>query len=147
MPHTKIWIHIVFSTFERKPLLNDSIRENIFKHIFDYSKSKDIYIDRINGYVDHVHLLLSLSRDQTISKVMQFIKGESSHWINKNNLTKEKFEWQDEYFAVSVSESKLEILKKYIDNQVEHHKTKTFKEEYDDFMKRYGFKDLAKADS
>ena len=147
MPHTKIWIHIVFSTFERKPLLNDSIRENIFKHIFDYSKSKDIYIDRINGYVDHVHLLLSLSRDQTISKVMQFIKGESSHWINKNNLTKEKFEWQDEYFAVSVSESKLEILKKYIDNQVEHHKTKTFKEEYDDFMKLYGFKDLAKADS
>lgn len=147
MPHTKIWIHIVFSTFERKPLLNDSIRENIFKHIFDYSKSKDIFIDRINGYVDHVHILLSLSRDQTISKVMQFIKGESSHWINKNNLTKEKFEWQDEYFAVSVSESKLEILKKYIDNQVEHHKTKTFKEEYDDFMKRYGFKDLAKADS
>ena len=147
MPHTKIWIHIVFSTFERKPLLDDSIRENIFKHIFDYSKSKDIYIDRINGYVDHVHLLLSLSRDQTISKVMQFIKGESSHWINKNNLTKEKFEWQDEYFAVSVSESKLEILKKYIDNQVEHHKTKTFKEEYDDFMKLYGFKDLAKADS
>ena len=147
MPQTKIWIHIVFSTFERKPLLDDSIRENIFKHIFDYSKSKDIYIDRINGYVDHVHLLLSLSRDQTISKVMQFIKGESSHWINKNNLTKEKFEWQDEYFAVSVSESKLEILKKYIDNQVEHHKTKTFKEEYDDFMKRYGFKDLAKADS
>ena len=147
MPHTKIWIHIVFSTFERKPLLNDSIRENIFKHIFDYSKSKDIYIDRINGYVDHVHILLSLSRDQTISKVMQFIKGESSHWINKNNLTKEKFEWQDEYFAVSVSESKLEILKKYIDNQVEHHKTKTFKEEYDDFMKLYGFKDLAKADS
>ena len=147
MPHTKIWIHIVFSTSERKPLLNDSIRENIFKHIFDYSKSKDIYIDRINGYVDHVHILLSLSRDQTISKVMQFIKGESSHWINKNNLTKEKFEWQDEYFAVSVSESKLEILKKYIDNQVEHHKTKTFKEEYDDFMKLYGFKDLAKADS
>lgn len=147
MPQTKIWIHIVFSTFERKPLLDDSIRENIFKHIFDYSKSKDIYIDRINGYVDHVHILLSLSRDQTISKVMQFIKGESSHWINKNNLTKEKFEWQDEYFAVSVSESKLEILKKYIDNQVEHHKTKTFKEEYDDFMKLYGFKDLAKADS
>ncbi len=70
MPHTKIWIHIVFSTFERKPLLDDSIRENIFKHIFDYSKSKDIYIDRINGYVDHVHILLSLSRDQTISKVM-----------------------------------------------------------------------------
>ena len=147
MPQTKIWIHIVFSTFERKPLLDDSIRENIFKHIFDYSKSKDIYIDRINGYVDHVHILLSLSRDQTISKVMQFIKGESSHWINKNNLTKEKFEWQDEYFAVSVSESKLEILKKYIDNQVEHHKTKTFKEEYDDFMKLYSFKDLAKADS
>ncbi|MBN8568668.1 MAG: IS200/IS605 family transposase [Ignavibacteria bacterium] len=147
MPHTKIWIHIVFSTFERKPFLHDSIREKIFNHIFEYSKSKDIYIDRINGYVDHVHILISLSRDQTISKVMQFIKGESSHWINKNNLTKEKFEWQDEYFAVSVSESKLDIVRKYIDNQVEHHKIKSFKEEYDEFMKKYGFSDSAKANS
>jgi REP element-mobilizing transposase RayT len=147
MPHTKIWIHIVFSTFERKPFLNDSIRENVFSHILEYSKSKNIYLDRINGYVDHVHILISLSRDQTISKVMQYLKGESSHWINKNNLTKGKFEWQDAYFAVSVSESRLDILRKYIDNQVEHHKKKSFKEEYDEFMKKYGFVDLAKANT
>ncbi|MBN8572042.1 MAG: IS200/IS605 family transposase [Ignavibacteria bacterium] len=147
MPHTKIWIHIVFSTFERKPLLNDSIRENVFSHILEYSKSKNIYVDRINGYVDHMHILISLSRDQTISKVMQYIKGESSHWINKNNLTKEKFEWQDEYFAVSVSESRLEAVRKYIDNQVEHHKKKSFKEEYDEFMKKYRFEHLAKANN
>ena len=86
-------------------------------------------------------MLISLGRDQTISKIMQYIKGESSHWINKNKLTLEKFEWQDEYFAVSVSESKLDILRKYIDNQGEHHKKKTFKEEFDEFMNKYGFKE------
>ncbi len=147
MPYTKVWLHIVFSTFERKPFLRDSIREKIFSHIREYAKSKSIYIDRINGYTDHIHLLISLGRDQTISKTLQFIKGESSHWINKNNLTKEKFEWQDEYFAVSVSESKLHSVRKYIDNQVEHHIVKSFKEEYEEFIKKYGFDNLAKADN
>jgi len=139
MPYTKIWIHIVFSTYQRKPFLNDEIRENVFNHVKDYCKTKDIFVDRINGYTDHIHLLISLGRDQTISKVMQYIKGESSHWINKNNFTNDKFEWQDEYFAVSVSESKLDVIRKYIDNQIEHHKKKTFKEEFDEFMRKYNF--------
>lgn len=71
---------------------------------------------------------------------MQLIKGESSFWINKNKLTKEKFEWQDEYFAVSVSESILEKVRDYIKNQEEHHRIKTFQEEYDDFVSKYNFK-------
>ena len=70
---------------------------------------------------------------------MQLIKGESSFWINKHQLTKQKFEWQDEYFAVSVSESMLEKVRYYIRNQEEHHKKVTFQEEYDDFISKYGF--------
>ncbi len=67
------------------------------------------------------------------------IKGESSFWINKNHLTAEKFEWQDEYFAVSVSESLLDQVRSYIQNQEDHHSKKTFQEEYEEFILKYGF--------
>lgn len=71
---------------------------------------------------------------------MQLIKGESSFWINKQGLTHQKFEWQDEYFAVSVSESALDKVREYIKNQEEHHKQKSFQEEYDEFIAKYNFK-------
>ena len=71
---------------------------------------------------------------------MQLIKGESSHWINQQKLTLEKFEWQDEYFAVSVSESMVDRVRNYIKNQEVHHAKKTFQEEYDLFFERYSFK-------
>ena len=70
---------------------------------------------------------------------MQLIKGESSFWINKNNLCKTKFGWQDEYFAVGVCESTLESVRRYIANQEEHHRTKSFDDEFEDFLKRAGF--------
>lgn len=105
MPYIKIYIHFVWSTKNRKPYLDSSeLRNKIWDHITDNATSKNIFIDIVNGYHDHCHTLISLGIDQTISKVMQLIKGESSYWINKNELCKEKFEWQDEYFAVSVSE-------------------------------------------
>jgi len=71
---------------------------------------------------------------------MQLIKGESSFWINKNQLTKEKFSWQDEYFAVSVSESMIESVRNYIKNQEIHHKKKSFADEYQEFIDKYNFK-------
>ena len=77
--------------------------------------------------------------DQTIQKIVQLIKGESSFWINKNNLIAEKFDWQDEYFAVSVSESVVDKVRNYIKNQEEHHSKKTFEQEYDEFIVKYGF--------
>jgi putative transposase len=76
---------------------------------------------------------------------MHLIKGESSFWINKNKLTKEKFEWQDEYFAVSVSESVVDKVRDYIKKQEIHHEKKSFQEEYDEFISKFGFyKTLAK---
>ena len=70
---------------------------------------------------------------------MQLIKGESSYWINKQNILKEKFEWQDEYFAVSVSESLVDRVRNYIKNQESHHAHKTWKDEYNEFIEKYGF--------
>jgi putative transposase len=83
--------------------------------------------------------LISLGVDQTIQKVVQLIKGESSFWINNNKLCQEKFEWQDEYFAVSVSESMVDTVRNYIKNQEEHHSKQTFLEEYKEFMAKYKF--------
>ena len=139
MAFVKVWIHFVWSTKNRKPLLNGDIRRNVFEHIRENAQAKGIRLDFINGYVDHVHCLISLGTDQTIEKLMQLIKGESSFWITKNKLTKDKFEWQDEYFAVSVSESLVDKVRDYIKNQESHHKKKTFQEEYNEIISKFGF--------
>lgn len=141
MPFVKVYIHFVWSTKNRYPFLNSKkLRLKVWNHILENAKEKGIFVDFISGYTDHCHCLVSLGIDQTIQKVMQLIKGESSFWINKNELTNEKFEWQDEYFAVSVSESMLDKVREYIKNQEEHHTRKTFLQEYDDFIVKYGFK-------
>jgi putative transposase len=139
MPFVKIWIHFVWATKNREPLLADDIRQKVFQHIRDNAKEKEIFLDFIGGYVDHIHCLISLGTNQTIEKLMQLIKGESSFWINKNKLCRGRFEWQDEYFAVSVSETLVASVRKYIANQEEHHRTKSFDEEFEGFMKRAGF--------
>jgi REP element-mobilizing transposase RayT len=140
MPFIKTYIHFVWSTKNHAPLLKTKeTRTRVWSHIRENSIKKGIFIDYINGYSNHCHCLVSLGSDQTISQVMQLIKGESSYWINKNKLCKFKFGWQDEYYAVSVSESGLNSLRNYIKNQEEHHKVKSREEEYDEFISRHGF--------
>lgn len=136
MSWVRIWVHLVFSTKNREPLLTDNVRELVFDHIRQTAKEKNIYIKSINGWKDHCHCLISLNKDQSISKLVQQIKGESSAWINKSSVIK-GFNWQDDYFAVSVSESKLEKVIHYIDNQNEHHRFKSFAEEYTEFMEYF----------
>ncbi len=140
MPYIKVYIHFVWSTKHRIPHLNTpELRKNIWNHIRKNAREKGIFIDLVNGYDDHCHCLISLGSDQTIQKVMQMVKGESAYWINKNNLTKQKFEWQDEYFAVAVSESVLPKVRNYILKQEEHHTKKSFQDEYNEFIEKYGF--------
>ncbi len=142
MSFVKVYIHYVWSTKNREPLLTNGIRQKVFNHIKENAESKNIHIDFINGYVDHVHCLVSLPDDLSIGKVAQLLKGESSYWVNKNKITKTKFEWQNEYFAVSVDDNNIDAVREYIKNQEEHHKKITFSQEYELFMKRYGFKFL-----
>lgn len=139
MPWIKVWIHFVWSTHNHVPFLSDEIRKTVFQHILDNARENGIYIDMINGYVDHVHCLISLGSDQTIEKIMQLIKGESSFWINKNQLTKTKFAWQDEYFAVSMNPAGLDSVRGYISKQETHHRNTKFRDEFDDFLVRAGF--------
>ena len=141
MPFVKVYIHFVWSTKNRIPTLNSlDLRQTMWQHIRENAKKKGIFIDFVNGHTEHCHCLISLGVDQTIEKVMQLIKGESAFWFNKQQLTNQKLEWQDEYFAVSVSKSQIDTVRNYIKNQESHHKHKTFQEEYDELISKFGFK-------
>ena len=139
MPYIRIWIHIIWTTKNRERIITKQIKSKLLNHIRENAKTKNIYIDFINCEPEHVHATISLSSDQTISKVMQLIKGESSNWVNKNKLVQGHFEWQDEYIAVSVSESMINKIRDYIKNQEKHHRRKSFAEEYNEFIEKYGF--------
>ena len=139
MSWVRVWVHLVFSTKGNYPFLNSNeLRSKVYKHIKENSELKDIWLDTVSGYQEHIHCLVSLGKDQTISKVAQLIKGESSFWINRNNLIKSKFFWQDDYWAVGVSESQVENVRKYIGDQEVHHRKKTFNEEVENFISIYG---------
>ncbi|HUI33244.1 MAG: transposase [Dysgonamonadaceae bacterium] len=140
MSWVRIWVHLVFSTKSRIPFLNSlELRNTVFNHISENAKEKDIWLDSVNGHKEHIHCLVSLGREQTISKIAQLIKGESSFWINKNKLIPQKFEWQDDFWAVSVSESHVSKVREYIATQEQHHEIKSFKEEIEAFMEKYGW--------
>jgi len=140
MSWVRVYMHMVFSTKNRQPFLNSSeLRRTVFEHIKNNAEEKGIWLDCINGYQEHAHCLISLGKEQTISKVAQLIKGESSYWINQHNLTSEKFVWQDDYWIVGVSESHLESVRKYIHNQEIHHSNQSFESEINNFMEKYGW--------
>ena len=139
MSYVKIWVHTVWSTKCRYPFLDQNIKRQSIDHIRENAKAKNIYIDFINGHAEHLHALISLQKEQSISNVMQLIKGESSYWINKSSFLKTKFNWQDDYFAVSIGHSQLDDVRDYIRDQEQHHKKMTWEQEVDLFIKKYGF--------
>lgn len=139
MPYIKIWIHLIWSTKNREPLLQKPVRSKVISHICENALAKGIHVDFSNGYVDHIHSLISLKANQSIAEVAHLLKGESSYWINKNSIVKPKFSWQDEYIAASISHSSVNKVRDYIRNQENHHKKVTFAEEFRLFMDRYGF--------
>lgn len=135
MSFISIWLHCVWSTKNRVPYLTDRIRGDVISHIYHNAKLKGIYIDCMNGHHEHVHALITMSGTQNISDIMRKIKGESSFWINKIRLTRLKFEWQDDFYCVSIGNSQVENLKKYISNQELHHKNVSWEEELERLIK------------
>ena len=132
-------IHAVWGTKNHYPFLTKEIKEKVISHIKENALKKQIFINCINGYTEHLHCLFGLNADMTIAKTMQLIKGESAYWVNKEFTTKSKFEWADEYYAVSVSESQLDKVRTYINRQEEHHKQTTFAQECEEFIRKYNF--------
>jgi putative transposase len=134
MSYIDIDIHAVWSTKFRQPVLTKGKREVLFKHMRENSREKKIYVDMINGYDDHVHCLLSLDAGQSIGEVIQLIKGESSFWANKQGLFLPELQWQRQYYAASVDKKSIQTVRNYILNQEEHHRVKTFDEEYKNYL-------------
>ena len=134
MPHYKILIHLIWATKNRYPYLKGDIKKKVISHILDKANVNGIYIDCIDGVADHIHALIHIRPDQTISGIVHLIKGESSHWINRNKLTLGRFSWQEEYMAFSVSPSAFDPVRKYINQQEKHHQRISCAEELDNFF-------------
>jgi len=138
MPSTSIWIHLIWATKNRRPILTKDLRNTLFEHIKENALLKEIQLDTIGGVCDHVHVLVRVFPDQQVSRIVQLIKGESSHWVNSRNMVPVKFEWQDEYMAVSLSRSAVYLVRQYIRNQEVHHRKKTTAEEWQRILAEAG---------
>lgn len=136
---TKIWIHGIWGTKDRISLIKSDYEKQLYDHIKDKLESElGCKVRIINGTEDHIHVLFLLNPNYSIKDIFQRMKGDSSHWINENDFTKNKFVWQTGYGGFSVSESMVKEVERYIKNQKEHHKKVTFQQEYELFMQKYG---------
>ena len=139
MSYVKIWLHCVWSTKNRDCTIPMSFRPALLKHIRENAVQNMITLDYINAHIEHVHALINVGKQQNLSTIMQFLKGESSFWINTEKVLPYPFSWQDDYFGVSISHSHVDQVRQYIKNQDEHHKNMSWEQEAELFMKKYGF--------
>lgn len=136
--YSNILIHIIFSTKDRKPFISDQYRERLYAYIGGIIRSEGAEPLAIGGTIDHVHLVVKIKPNHALSDLVRKIKANSSKWINDNHLCQNKFGWQNGYGGFSVSTSQIEKVRRYIENQVEHHKVKTFKEELTEILMKLG---------
>jgi len=135
--YTQIHIQAVFAVQNRACIINNSWKDELYKYITGIIKNNQHKPLAINGMPDHVHVLFGMRPSQSLSDLMQDIKGSSSKWINEKKFLKFKFSWQEGYGAFSYSKSHLPKVINYINNQEAHHKKKSFIEEYLDFLKAF----------
>jgi putative transposase len=135
--YTQIHIQFVFVVKYRKGLIQASFKEELYQYISGIIKNHDHKLLAINGVPDHVHVFIGMRPTQSISDLMQDIKGSSSKWINEKKFLPIKFEWQSGYGAFSYSKSHVERVIRYVHNQENHHKGQTFREEYIQFLNAF----------
>jgi REP element-mobilizing transposase RayT len=130
--------HLIFSTKYREPLLAPDWSPRLYQYIGGTLRAKESVLLAAGGMPDHIHLAVSLARQATIADVMRDIKANSSRWIHETFEKLRGFAWQTGYAAFSVSQSNLAEVKQYIANQSEHHRVRTFQEEFIMFLRRHG---------
>lgn len=135
--YTQIHIHFVFAVKYRKAMVHKNWKDELFKYISGIIKNNNHKLLAINGVSDHIHILIGIRPVQSISELMKSVKQNSSKWINENKFTNSHFEWQEGYGAFSYSKSQLDAVIAYIENQEQHHKKKTFREEYINFLEKF----------
>jgi REP element-mobilizing transposase RayT len=134
--YTKMYVHLIFAVKHREAALNEDIRQRVFEYISGVITAMNHKSIIVNGYSDHVHILIGLNPSISISNTVQEIKRSSSLFINREKLCKGKFAWQEGYGGYTYSRSQLKNVYNYIENQQKHHEKKTFKDEYLMFLKK-----------
>lgn len=134
---TQIALHFVFSTKHRAPLITPDRRDELYKYIGGIVRNEKGVMVEIGGMPDHLHLLCLLHPTMSTSEIMRLVKANSSKWINDQPGRTTRFEWQDGYGAFSVSKSILATVAQYIRQQEEHHRSKSFQEEFLEFLKKH----------
>ncbi len=135
--YSQIYVQYVFAVKGRQNLLQKPWRDEVFKYISGIIKGKNQKPIIVNGVSDHVHIFVGLKPAMNLSELVRDIKNNSSNFINEQKYIKGKFSWQEGYGAFSYAHSQIEQVYRYILNQEEHHKAKTFKEEYIDFLQKF----------
>src|SRR5688500_5786325 len=136
--YSRCWLHLVWESPRREPMLDRRTAARASVNLSEYSLEKGIYM-KINFFnTDHTHALIDLPTNVSIEQAIQLLKGSSSHWINQNRLVKGKFAGGRAYGAFSVSHSDVDRVCKYNPNQHDHHRKRSFEEEYQLFVTRYG---------
>ncbi len=148
--YTQIYLQFVFAIKYRDKVIQSSWKDKLYQYITGIIQNNGHKLIIINGMPDHLHIFIGMKPNQSVSDLLQDIKRSSSIWINENKFIKGKFEWQEGYGAFSYSKSQIKNVIAYIENQEEHHKKESFREEYIDFLQKfeiaydekYIFKDL-----
>jgi len=134
---TQIHIHAVFAVQNRMSLINKSWQERLYKYIISIMQKHGHKVLSIGGMPDHVHILFGFRPTQALSNLIQEVKRDSSEWINQNRFVMGRFSWQEGYGAFSYSKSHVSRVANYIEKQEEHHKKKTFLDEYKKILKDF----------
>jgi putative transposase len=134
--YTQCYFHLVFAVKNRNALIKKHWKDNLEKYITGIIQNQKHKLLAINSMPDHIHIFIGYNLNQTIPKLVEEIKTSSNAWIKSNNLSKSKFEWQIGYGAFTYSHSQIDAVVKYVMNQEQHHKQKTFREEYLEILKK-----------
>lgn len=135
---SKLYVHIIFHTKYNQDLIDKDIETELYSYIGGIIKANESFPIKINGTENHIHILATMSKNIALSKYVEEIKRNSSRWIKTKGEKYRDFAWQGGYAGYSVSQSVVEIVKRYIDNQKEHHKVVSFQDEYKKFLEEYG---------
>ena len=135
--YTQIFLHVVFSVKGRQNLIQKIWRDELYKYICGIVNGKKQKIYAIGGVADHIHILVSIKPDITISDLVRDIKANSSKWINDKRFVVGKFKWQEGFGAFSYAKSQLDAVISYINNQEQHHKKQSFRDEYTELLQKF----------
>ncbi len=135
---TQIHIHSVFSVQNRACIIRKNWKEDLYRYITGIIQNHGHKVLAINGMPDHIHVFIGMRPTQSLSDLMQVVKGDSSKWINEKRFVDGRFSWQEGYGAFSYSKSQVLSVIRYVLNQEEHHRSRSFIEEYHDLLRKFG---------